>query len=119
MTPLHQLIEQINTISQNIVTELDKQEPSVELIKYEMTRRADFVEELDSLTDAHPPHSLNYEQRMGVKSLMERFTELNRIIQRNLKKLMAKQRDHLEKTMSHRKAIKGYKISKTPDISYF
>lgn len=119
MTPLHQLIEQINTISRKIMAELEKQDPSVELINYEMNRRAEFVKELDVQTKVHPPQSLNDEERSGIKSLMDIFTELNRIIQRDLKKLMAKQKDHLEKTMSHRKAIKGYKISKTPDISYF
>lgn len=119
MNPLQTLIEQLNKISREILIELEKEEPSVELIRYEMKRREEYVNELGELTNEYPPYSLNDQDRSKLKAAIERFAELNRIMQRNLNKLKARQKESLEKVMTHRKALKGYNISKTPDISYF
>lgn len=101
------------------MVELDKEQPSVEVVKYEMNKRDEFVQELSAAVKKHPVQSLDEETRSEVTAAVDRFTEMNRVIQRNLKKLKAKQQKVLENAMTHRKAIKGYNISKTPDISYF
>ena len=119
MTPLHNILSQLNDSSEIILTEIDCEKPSFETIKTEMAQREELVKKLGILTQANPKDSLTDEERISLRFLFQTFVELNDNIQNNLQHILNRHKDKLSTAVNQRKAEKGYRILKNPDISYF
>ena len=119
MHPLSSTVEKLNSISFRILEELEKEEPSLEAIQEELNNRAEFAHKLEELSSEHTDDALSQAEKVIMKSMVESFVQMNEKIQQNLKTMMEKHKENLHTAISQRKAVKGYKISKQPDISYF
>jgi hypothetical protein len=51
--------------------------------------------------------------------ILEQFQQQQTLMQRKLEHRRSESKEHLAQAVKHRKALQGYGVSKTPDISYF
>ncbi len=119
MTPLHNILGQLNDSSEAILSEIDCNEPSFEAIKFQLGQREDLVKKLGIITEANPKDSLSDEDRISLRFLFETFVELNDSIQSNLQNLLNSHKEKLGTAVNQRKVEKSYRVLKNPDISYF
>lgn len=119
MTPLHNILGQLNDSSEAILREIDQNEPSFESIKHQLGQREDLVKKLGILSEANPRESLSDEERISLRFLFETFVELNDNIQNNLQNILNSHKEKLGTAVNQRKVEKSYSVLKNPDISYF
>ena len=119
MTPLHNILGQLNDSSEAILREIDEHEPSLETIKFQMGQREELVKKLGILSEANPKDSLSDEDRISLRFLFETFVELNEGIQNNLQNILNSHKEKLGTAVKQRKVEKSYRVLKNPDISYF
>lgn len=119
MTPLHNILGQLNDSSEAILSEIDCNEPSFEAIKSQLGQREELVKKLGILSDANPKESLSDEERISLRFLFDTFVELNDSIQNNLQNLLNSHKEKLGTAVNQRKVEKSYRVLKNPDISYF
>ncbi|WP_428236517.1 hypothetical protein [Gracilimonas sp.] len=119
MTPLHNILGQLNDSSEAILREIDENEPSFDAIKSQLGQREELVKKLGILTEANPKDSLSEEERISLRFLFETFVELNDGIQNNLQNILNSHKEKLGTAVNQRKVEKSYRVLKNPDISYF
>lgn len=54
-----------------------------------------------------------------ISDILRQFERQQKLMQRQFEIHRSDSKEHLTQVVKHRKALQGYRISKTPDISYF
>ena len=119
MSRLKHTITRLNELSGNILTELNKEAPSLEVIREEMNRREEYLEILNVVQKNQQETTLsNYE--IGIlRPLFDAFVSMNGEIQNRISTLLNLQMEKLAAATKRRKARDSYGVIKTPNISYF
>lgn len=118
MSPIHTLLNKINSSSNKILAELEVDNPSFSLINNELKVREEFVKELGQFVDSYSASSFAAHELEDLKNRFEAFTKLNVDIQSRAEQLFTLQQEKLMKAKIKRKAEELYKISLKPEISY-
>lgn len=119
MSPIEQVITQINESSSAILEELDSTEPSFEVIIEQLNNREKFVEKLGEYNEDYPASSFEGDELSSIKSQFDAFNKLNRSIQRKAQDLLNLQQEKLASAKRTRQAEEHYKVSQNPNISYY
>jgi len=119
MKRLQHTISQLNELSDNILTELDKDAPSLEVIREEMNHREEYLQVLNIVQSNKKEMNLSKEEVHILRPLFDAFISMNEEIQRRISALLNVQREKLAVATKQRKVQESYGISKTPNISYY
>jgi hypothetical protein len=119
MKPIQRHIQMLNLASIGILQELEKESPSIEVIKEKMDRRDRSVSELNKFTGLVDASDYSDEDRMLMKSLFDEFAVLNSQIENALSVNLERNRKNLSSAAKTRKAEQSYQVLEEPDISYF
>lgn len=119
MKPIKDKIHTLINRSRDLLTELDNEEPSVEILEKTMDDRQECIDELGVLTKDIHINQLSEEVIESLKALFQEFSEVNENIQQNLNRKLMQRRQGLAKATKQRKAEDGYLVLDKPDISYF
>lgn len=119
MSPIHELLTEINTSSSTILNELDGEEPSFEVIVKELDVREELVSKLTDFENQYTASSFAGEALESLKQKFETFSVLNQNIQGKAEQLLQLQKEKVAVATKQRKAEQQYKNTGTPNISYF
>ncbi len=119
MKPIQRHIRMLNLASIGILQELEKESPSIEVIKEKMDRRDRSVSELNQFTGVVNASDFSDKDRMQMKSLFDEFAVLNSQIEDALSMNLDRNRESLSSATKTRKAEQSYQVLEEPDISYF
>ncbi len=119
MKKLENTISRLNELSDNILNELDKEQPSLEVIREEMNQREEYLQVLNIVQSNENEMQLSKEDVSILKPLFDAFITMNEEIQNKISVLLNNQMEKLAVATKQRKAQESYGISKTPNISYF
>ena len=109
----------INSLSKEILTELEKDTPSVEEITDRMEERNNYIETLDPLIQTTNIESLSDLEKTNLDELFNQFMEINTTIRKNLKESLTEHEINLASATKVRKAEESYTLSDNRDLSYF
>jgi hypothetical protein len=116
---LNNIVNELNELSTAIKSELELEEPSLDTVQKYMNQRDVCIEQISQFKKEHSDLVLNNEEKTTLKTTLDTFVDINKNLQSAFQNLLKSQRGTLEKAMHHRKALKGYNLSKKPDISYY
>ncbi|HBQ58071.1 MAG TPA: hypothetical protein DD671_00150 [Balneolaceae bacterium] len=119
MSPIHELLSNINRSSSVILHELDGNEPSFEVITEELNQREQLVSKLSDYQDQYSASSFDGDALNNLKQKFDTFTVLNKDIQGRAEQLLQLQKEKMATATKQLKAEQQYKSSRTPNISYF
>lgn len=119
MNPLHYIFTQLNESSHIILDEIDMKEPSLEVIKTNLDKRDELIQQLSVLEKSYPKESLTDMELTTLRSLFDHYSELNERIQQSIAVLLNLHQERLGTIVNERKIEKRYHVLKNPDISYF
>lgn len=119
MKPLKEKVHLLIDRSKDILSELENEEPSFEILKKTLDDRQKNIDELDLLTKDIHINQLSDEEVKSLKTLFREFRVVNTEIQQNLNREIKNYRQDLAKATKQRKAEDKYLISEKPDITYF
>jgi len=119
MKQLRQTISRLNELSYNILSELDKDSPSLEVIREEMSQREEYLKVLNIVQNNKTEMSLSKDEVSILRPLFDAFVKMNEEIQGKISVLLNNQMVKLAVATKQRKVQESYGISKTPNISYF
>lgn len=119
MKRLKQTISRLNQLSDNILNELDKESPSLEVIRSEMNNREEYLQILNIVQNNKNEMKLSKDDIHVLRPLFDAFISMNEEIQNRISSLLNNQMEKLAVATKQRKVQESYGISKTPNISYF
>lgn len=119
MSQLLLQLRRLNSKSHEILSELNKEEPSLELLQDVMDARQHSVDELGILTDGLHKNQLPAEEAENLDQLFLNFRDLNLQIMKSLEEVLNNRREEIATVTKQQKAMKGYQLLEEPDISYF
>ncbi|TVQ67088.1 MAG: hypothetical protein EA360_03355 [Balneolaceae bacterium] len=119
MKTLNGQLGKINTLSREILYELEKDEPSVDEISERIAMRNEFIESLDPLIESTEIESLSDLEKTNLETLFNQFMEINITIRKNLNESLTEHEINLASATKVRKAEESYTLSDNPDLSYF
>lgn len=85
-----------------------------ELLKERQTLTDRFAEQTREFVQSEQAHS-----PVEISDIVQQFEQQQTLMLRKLEHMRTGSKEHLARVVGHRKALQGYRISKTPDISYF
>lgn len=116
---VQQELQQLNLASRSILTELEKEELSLDHVQHVLDRREVSIRELGILSRTFNAQELPKEKQVAIQSLFNDFMALNKRIQNRLGATLDQYRENLADATKRREAEDKYNALKTPDISYF
>lgn len=119
MKSLQHHLHQLNSLSKNILEELNKKEPSMDIIRQKMDLREAVIIKFGSLTKSFQKDALSSDERRSLTQLFDDFAQLNKDVQSSLHKTLSKRQEKWIQASNQRKAEAGYNQTRKPDISYF
>ncbi len=119
MKKLQHTISRLNELSDNILSELDKEAPSLEVIREEMNHREEYLHVLNIVQKNQNEMKLSDEEINILRPLFGAFVSMNTEIQRRISALLNNQMEKLAVATKQRKVQDSYGTIKTPNISYF
>ena len=119
MKKLRHTISRLNELSDNILTELDKETPSLEVIREEMNHREEYLQVLNIVQKNQNEMKLSNDEINILRPLFDAFVSMNTEIQRRISALLSNQMEKLAVATKQRKVQESYGTIKTPNISYF
>ncbi len=119
MKKLETTISRLNELSDNILSELDKESPSLEVIRQEMSQREEYLQVLHLVQNNKEEMKLSKDELHLLRPLFDAFISMNEEIQQRISALLNTQMEKLAVATKQRKVQESYGISKTPNISYF
>ena len=119
MKKLRHTISRLNELSDNILTELDKETPSLEVIREEMSHREEYLKVLNIVQKNQKEMKLSNDEISILRPLFDAFVSMNTEIQRRISILLNNQMEKLAVATKQRKVQESYGTAKTPNISYF
>jgi len=119
MSNVKDQLEELINRSNSILAELKNEEPSMELIRETMDRRATTIEQLGTIAAGFRIDSFTDKQQQLIHSLFDRFADLNEKIETALKTELLQSREKLTSATRQRKAEDKYHVLEKPDISHF
>ena len=119
MKRLKNSITRLNELSENILTELDKETPSLEVIREEMSQREEYLEILNVVQKNQQETKLSNHEMKILRPLFDAFVSMNDEIQSGISTLLNLQMEKLAAATKRRKVQDSYGVIKPPNISYF
>ncbi|MGB0346037.1 MAG: hypothetical protein ACPGGA_01055 [Balneolaceae bacterium] len=119
MKRLRNTISRLNELSDNILTELDKETPSLEVIREEMNQREEYLQVLNTVQKNQHEMKLSNDEISILRPLFDAFISMNTEIQSRISALLSNQMEKLAVATKQRKVQESYGTIKTPNISYF
>lgn len=116
------LTEHLNTLilqSDSILSELKKENLSVEFIESQMDAREQTVNELAAVKTDFDEIKLSEQDRNLIRNLFDKFEDLNTKINRSLQEALRESRENLTAASKKRKADDKYHVLAKPDITHF
>lgn len=119
MNQIHQLISKINTSSHTILSELETEEPSFEIIVKELNNRETLIKEMNELEQSYSSAAFEPSELKSLRTQFNKFKQINETIQHKAENLLDLHQQKLAQATKARKAEQQYNISSKPNISYF
>lgn len=119
MNTLTKHLEIINLHSKRILSEVNKDDPSLELVDQCMDMRQEHIDILENLLENNQLDFLPSHQCTDAENLFDEFVDLNNAIDRAMKSILAQKKENLANATRKRKAEDGYHLLKNPDTSYY
>jgi len=119
MSSVKQQLEKLIGESNEMLSELQSDAPSVDLIQTRMDDREKTIRELGSAAEGFDINQLTGAERDSVQTLFNTFEEVNKEIDTALKHVLRESRENLSSATKKRKADDKYRVLEKPDISYF
>ncbi len=119
MNTLTKHLEIINLHSKRILSEVNKDDPSLELVDQCMDMRQEHIDILENLLENNQLDFLPSHQCTDAENLFDEFVDLNNTIDRAMKSILAQKKENLANATRKRKAEDGYHLLKNPDTSYY
>lgn len=116
------LTEHLNTLilqSESILSELNKDNLEIEFIESEMDAREQTVSELAAVKTNFDESKLSDHDRDLIRTLFDKFEDLNTKINRSLQEALRESRENLTTASKKRKADDKYHVLAKPDITHF
>ncbi|MDR8393025.1 hypothetical protein NC796_17850 [Aliifodinibius sp. S!AR15-10] len=118
MSLLEQQLQQMIRLSKKIITELEKDKPSTEILNNTFNLRQHHINKMEKLIDGDES-SLSAGEKKKLQLLFDEFDHLSERIREGLEETLDQYRDKVADATKRRKAEDGYQILNKPDISYF
>lgn len=109
----------MNELSDDILSELEKEAPSLEAIREGMNQREEHLKVLSIIQNNKKEMELSEHEVKTLRPLFDAFIGMNDEIQQRISTLLNNQLEKLAGATKQRKVQESYGISKTPNISYF
>ncbi len=109
----------MNDLSEHILKELKKKNPSLSFIREKMNNREKHIQILNSLKQNQMEMKLSKFELDSLHLLFRTFISMNEQIQSKISTLLDIQIEKLAVATKQLKARESYGVSKTPKISYF
>lgn len=119
MKRLEHTISRLNELSDGILSELEKDAPSLETIREGMNQREEHLKVLSIIQNNKKEMDLSEQEVKTLRPLFDAFIAMNEEIQQRISALLNNQLEKLAVATKQRKVQESYGISKTPNISYF
>jgi len=119
MNTLTKHLEIINLHSKRILSEVSKNDPSLELVDQCMDMRQEHIDILENLLENNQLDFLPSHQCSDAENLFDEFVDLNSAIDKAMKSILAHKKETLANATRKRKAEDGYHLLKNPDTSYY
>lgn len=119
MNTLTKHLEIINLHSKRILSEVGKEEPSLDFVDQCMDMRQEHIDILEKLLENNQLDFLPSHQCSDAEMLFDEFVDLNSAIDRAMKSILAQKKENLANATKKRKAEDGYHLLKNPDTSYY
>lgn len=119
MNTLTKHLDIINLHSKRILSEVGKEEPSLDFVDQCMDMRQEHIDILEKLLESNQLDFLPLHQCTDAEVLFDEFVDLNSDIDRAMKTILAQKKESLAIATKKRKAEDGYHLLKNPDTSYY
>lgn len=119
MDSMPERLKLINKISRDILSEMNKENPSVELIQQALDHREEAIQGLEEHSTSYRKEDVPSGEQSKLSALFRDFTALNKDLQETFQDTLDQRREMLNDASKQRKAEDGYRVLKKPDISYF
>lgn len=119
MSNVQKQLEELIHKSNQILSELKNESPSIERIRETLDLREHNIEQLGSISAGFRMDELNEKQQQIVREQFDRFANLHEQIETALKDELIRSRETLTSATRQRKAEQKYHVLEKPDISHF
>lgn len=119
MNTLTKHLDIINLHSKRILSEVGKEEPSLDFVDQCMDMRQEHIDILEELLENNQLDFLPLHQCTDAEVLFDEFVDLNSDIDRAMRTILVQKKESLAIATKKRKAEDGYHLLKNPDTSYY
>ena len=118
MKKLKSIVTDLNDTSQSILSLLISDQPSIDELKDYFEQRSDSIEQLGFIKQEAGENTFN-EEVGALEKELGMFKTLSEEINHRIFELRDNQQEKLARVKKQKKVSDSYKVSKTPNISYF